>query len=82
MKKLCSTEGHFYVRTTETCSKRCFYCGGIKWPWSVESSASLRAYAKLKIMARQIEREACVTPFDGVSLVSNVVNINRKEHHA
>lgn len=80
MKKLCSTEGHFYVRTIETCAKRCSYCGRAKMPWSVESPASIRAYVKLLKMAESVKVD--VNPIDGVSLVSNVIQFNRKERHA
>lgn len=56
MKKLCETEGHFYTYTlTGGKSKGCCYCGKRRMFWHVESVASLRAHAKLLVLARKTQ---------------------------
>lgn len=39
MKHRCKREGHGYVRTASGgVSRRCVWCGGIRWPWSREQA--------------------------------------------
>lgn len=48
MKSMCQTDGHFYVRTIETVSSRCFYCSKLRMPWHRESFASIRELVALR----------------------------------